>query len=148
MNTRIRTIFTSLLLSLVLIGSACAEESATGGTTTPPSTATTTVPSTVPSDGTTSEPTSTSPLDIQIAGFLFVDGDLEVDAGTTIRWTNQDRILHTVTSGTDEAPTGRFDLQLDGAGSTAQFTFDEPGTYEYFCSRHPHMTGTITVVAP
>lgn len=70
---------------------------------------------------------------------------LEVAVGTTVTWTNTDQILHTVTTGTPDAPDGRIDGQMPEAGSTFSFTFTEPGTYAYFCSRHTFMTGTIVV---
>lgn len=47
-------------------------------------------------------------------------------------------MLHQVTS------EGRFDSGITGGG-TYSHTFDEPGTYEYTCSVHRYMTGTVTV---
>ena len=60
--------------------------------------------------------------------------------------TNGDEILHTVTAGTSHHTTGEFDVTVDGRGATATFTVEEPGTYPYFCTRHPTaMTGTLVV---
>ncbi len=86
-----------------------------------------------------------------IKDFVFVPMELEVAAGTTVTWTNQDRFGHTVTAGTSREPTGEFDLTLglttdaDTSGETGTYTFDEPGTYAYFCRYHPSMQGTVTV---
>ena len=69
-----------------------------------------------------------------------------VAVGTTITWSNDDTAAHTVTSGNVNAgPTGVFDSGLFMAGGTFEFTFDEAGTYDYFCMVHPWMTGIIHV---
>ena len=96
--------------------------------------------------------------EVQIATFVFQPETLEIDAGTTVRWTNGDEILHTATSGEQTRqgipgvaedkparPDGTFDLEMDGAGSTASFTFVETGTYKYFCRVHAAMTGRVVV---
>lgn len=79
---------------------------------------------------------------------------LTVDAGTTVRWTQKDAGVHTVTSGTVEqagggvakAPDGRFDSGELATARTFTFTFDRPGTYPYFCSVHPAtMRGEVRV---
>lgn len=96
--------------------------------------------------------------EVQIATFVFQPATLEIDAGTTVRWTNGDEILHTATSGEQTRqgvpgveedkparPDGTFDLEMNGAGSTASFTFEEAGTYKYFCRVHAAMTGRVVV---
>jgi plastocyanin len=89
----------------------------------------------------------------------FAPATLEVDAGTKVTWTNLDaNVVHTATSGTpgDKGvpgldngttpdPDGTFDGDMDGADATFSFTFDEPGTYAYFCRVHQSMTGEIVV---
>jgi plastocyanin len=85
---------------------------------------------------------------VTIATFNFQPDPLEVKAGTTITFTNEDAIDHTVTAGTREAPTPEvFDGTLPEKGATFELTLDEPGTYDYFCQIHPGpgMTGTIEV---
>jgi plastocyanin len=93
---------------------------------------------------------------IDIKGFAFQPNPVHITVGTTVTWTNQDEILHTVTSGTrtydDQhlqkeivpGPPG-FDFQLDGKGKTATFTFSQAGTFNYLCSRHPGMDAQIVV---
>ncbi|MBI2708444.1 MAG: hypothetical protein HYX34_01925 [Actinobacteria bacterium] len=110
--------------------------------------------------GSASQPSATAPRRAAIAidTFMFSPRTLTVAAGTTVTWTNRDAILHTVTAGTrtydpndsgrvvSTDKTGLFDLQLDGRGATARFTFARRGTYRYFCNRHPGMEAQIRVV--
>ena len=77
--------------------------------------------------------------------FQFQPGALEVRSGTRVTWTNQDDITHTVTSGRPGSPDGRFDVPLDGKGTTGSATFSEPGVYPYFCARHQSMRGEVVV---
>jgi len=64
----------------------------------------------------------------------------EVEVGTTVTWTNRDDIPHTVVS--DEKVFKSKVLDTDEKFS---FTFTKPGTYGYFCSVHPKMTGKVVV---
>ena len=78
---------------------------------------------------------------VKIGNFTFGPQELKVKAGTTVTWTNEDDIPHTVVS-----PNNFRSKVLDTDGAFS-FTFTTPGTYKYFCSLHPHMTGTIVVEA-
>jgi len=78
---------------------------------------------------------------VEIGNFTFGPQELTVKAGTTVTWTNKDHIPHTVVS-----PNNFRSNVLDTNGTYA-FTFTTPGTYKYFCSLHPHMTGTVVVEA-
>jgi len=78
---------------------------------------------------------------VKIGNFSFGPQELKVKAGTTVTWTNEDDIPHTVVS-----PNNFRSKALD-TDATYAFTFTTPGTYKYFCSLHPHMTGTIVVEA-
>ncbi|MEY2433880.1 MAG: hypothetical protein QOC92_3605 [Acidimicrobiaceae bacterium] len=94
---------------------------------------------------------------VAIDTFMFTPKTLHVKVGETVMWTNEDNILHTVTSGTrGYAPgdsghvtathkDGMFDKQLDGKGATTEFTFTTAGTFHYFCDRHPGMEADIEV---
>jgi len=79
---------------------------------------------------------------IKIDNFTFDPPRLTVKAGTTVTWYNEDDIPHTV------AAVGKHfrSKALDTDGNFS-FTFTIPGSYEYFCSLHPHMTGVIVVEA-
>jgi plastocyanin len=83
--------------------------------------------------------------EVEVKLFRFRPGTLDVAAGRAVTWVNRDDIGHTVTSGTPEAPSGRFDAPLAGPASTATIRFAEPGVYPYFCSRHPAMRGEVRV---
>lgn len=77
---------------------------------------------------------------ISIDNFSFNKATITVPAGTKVTWVNHDDMLHTVT---DEGKTFKSD-PLD-SGDSYSHVFDKPGTYKYFCSLHPHMTGTVVV---
>ena len=74
---------------------------------------------------------------------------INVTPGTTVEWKNNDKVSHTVTSGTpSDNQTGTiFDSSLIAAGKDFSFTFNDPGTYNYFCQVHPWMTGQVIVAA-
>ena len=78
---------------------------------------------------------------ITIADFAFT-GATSVAVGETLTITNEDSVGHTWTS-TD----GQFDSGSLAEGATFEHTFDEAGSYDYFCSVHPDMSGTITAEA-
>ena len=84
-------------------------------------------------------PTST----VSIDNFTFGPQKMTVKAGTTVTWTNKDDIPHGIAS-SDNAFKRSAALDTDDSYS---FTFTTPGTYQYFCYIHPHMTGTIVVEA-
>ena len=72
--------------------------------------------------------------------------DVTVGVDETVIWSNDDTAPHTVTSGTIDAGfTGVFDSGLLVSGDTFEFTFNETGTFDYFCTIHPWMTGIIRV---
>lgn len=80
---------------------------------------------------------------IEIKDFSFQPKLVTVPVGTKVVWVNKDEEPHTVVS-TDKTFLSRA-LDTD---DTFAFTFDKPGTYEYFCSVHPRMTAKIVVTAP
>ncbi|MEJ7561469.1 MAG: cupredoxin domain-containing protein [Ilumatobacteraceae bacterium] len=90
------------------------------------------------------EPAGTEPQgaadEVTIADFAFDPAELEVAAGATVTWTNNDSATHTVES--DDETLMSDDLP---SGATYEMTFDEPGTYEYVCGIHPNMAGTVIV---
>jgi amicyanin len=67
-----------------------------------------------------------------------------VAVGTTVTWTNQDAVAHTVSSTSAPEAQG-FDSGLLDQGQSFAFTFTVPGTYKYQCNIHPFMKGTIVV---
>lgn len=77
-------------------------------------------------------------------GSQFQPAEVIVQAGTTVVWINQDGLPHTVTAGARGNPTGLFDATVEPGGEYS-FTFEEPGTYDYYCSIHPGMDGVVVV---
>jgi plastocyanin len=77
----------------------------------------------------------------------FDPDSLKAKAGDTIHVTNKDTIPHTVTSGTNGKPDGKFDTSIISPGESADIKLDKvkAGEVDYFCSIHPYMTGKITV---
>lgn len=95
---------------------------------------------------------SGSPVEVSIEAFAYVPPQIEVAAGTAVRWTNEDAFAHTVTSGTPDHVADRFDGvmgdlgEMTAAGETFSFTFTDAGTYTYFCRFHPlQMRATVVV---
>jgi amicyanin len=77
---------------------------------------------------------------VSIDNFTFNPQKLTVKAGTTVTWTNKDDIPHAI------AAVGKeFKSKVLDTDNGFSFTFTTPGVYDYFCSLHPHMTGTIMV---
>ena len=70
----------------------------------------------------------------------FQSGNLTVQVGDTVTWTNGDDMPHTVT-----AESGAFDSGNLNQGQTYTHTFETAGTFPYSCTYHPFMKGTVTV---
>ena len=72
--------------------------------------------------------------------------DITINAGDTVHWMNVDTAAHTVTGGSPaDGPSGVFDSSLVMVDATYEFTFDDAGSYDYFCMVHPWMVGSVTV---
>ena len=81
----------------------------------------------------------------KIDQIYFDPKDIKIAIGTTVKWTNNDEAVHTVTSGTAEkGPSALFDSSMMNAGSSFEYTFNSVGTVDYFCMVHPWMTGSVT----
>ena len=77
----------------------------------------------------------------------YIPYSISIKTGHAVVWINEDTAAHTVTSGTaDGGPDGVFDSSLFLSGATFEHTFDESGSYDYFCMVHPWMTGNIEAV--
>ena len=81
-------------------------------------------------------------VEVKIDNFTFNAQQVTVKTGDTVTWVNHDDIPHTVTS-----TTMAFRSKALDTDDKFSFTFATPGSYAYFCSLHPHMTGTIVVEA-
>lgn len=79
-------------------------------------------------------------VSIDIRNFDFSKNRLTVSPGTTVEWENYDGVPHTVT-----ANNGSFDSGRMRRGEEYRYTFNEEGTYSYYCVYHPSMKGTVEV---
>ena len=79
---------------------------------------------------------------VQISNFTFNAQVVTVKPGTTVTWTNADDIPHTIAS-----KDSLFKSKVLDSGEKFSFTFAKAGQFGYFCSIHPHMTGTVIVKA-
>ncbi|HEX8034341.1 MAG TPA: cupredoxin family copper-binding protein [Ktedonobacterales bacterium] len=77
---------------------------------------------------------------VQIVNFAYTPANIQVKAGTTVTWTNQDTAPHSVTF-----KNGMKDSGILQKGQTFSYTFTTPGTYQYYCTVHPYMTAIVTV---
>ncbi len=93
-------------------------------------------------------------IQIQMVGNSYYPKRAEVPVGSTVRWINEDVFdmlegertgKHDVVVVRADGPE-RFRSELLMHAETFEFTFTEPGSYEYICSIHPYMRGLITVV--
>ena len=83
---------------------------------------------------------SAATAEVKIDNFSFGPQTLTVPVGTTVTWTNRDDIPHTVVS-TD----GVFKSKVRDTDEQFSYTFAKAGTYPYYCSVHPKMTGKVVV---
>lgn len=127
-----RTLLTTLVLAAALAAcsSGAADEAPSSSAEVPSATAEATA----------------SDAEVAIDTFAYVPSTVTVPAGTTVMWTNEDATRHTVTAGSEDAPApDDFDLAVEDRGDVVEFTFEEPGTYAYYCVLHPFMEGVVEV---
>ncbi len=92
-----------------------------------------------PTPAPTPGPTPTI-TEVEISGFAFVPATITIPVGTTVTWFNKDSVAHTVSSREDVFDSGNL-----SGGATFSYTFDQNGSFEYYCKFHPYMTGKIIV---
>lgn len=83
---------------------------------------------------------SSAASDVTIKGFTYTPATLTIKVGTTVKWTNNDSVTHTVIS-----DTGLFDSGELASGDSYSFTFTQAGTFAYHCAMHPGMVASIIV---
>src|SRR6478609_6278297 len=83
---------------------------------------------------------SAANAEVKIDNFSFGPETLTVPVGATVTWVNRDDIPHTVVS-----TEGVFKSKVRDTDEKFSFTFTKAGTYPYFCSVHPKMTGKVVV---
>ena len=125
-----KTWFIALLVIAVLL-SGC-----TTTTTTQPATQT---PQPAPAQ--TPQTSTPAPVSVAIKSPSFTPDIVEISKGTTVIWTNDDGVRHTVTS-----VSGAFDSGNIEPGKTYSYTFNQAGPFEYSCVNHPSMTHGKVIV--
>ncbi|MBI4785649.1 MAG: cupredoxin domain-containing protein [Chloroflexi bacterium] len=120
-----------VILLLVLLVAACSSESAP-------------TPAAAPTIAAATQPAKVAE-NVEIKTFSFKPNRIKVKAGSTVTWTNQDGIEHSITGGLPPTPSGAFDSDFITKGQTFSFAFDKPGEYTYFCKRHNSMQGMVSV---
>ena len=118
MSRRLTTLLV-LLVAVIATAGACASNARSGG--------------------------ESASVAVEIKTFQYSPNELTVEKGTTVTWTNNDEILHTVTSKDTDSEAGGFDGQLADKGTTFSHTFDQTGTFAYGCTRHSGMKATVVV---
>ncbi len=77
---------------------------------------------------------------VAIVNYTFSPASLTIAVGDTVVWTNNDNVVHTVTS-----TTGVFNSGSLGNNATFSYIFKSAGTFDYYCTIHPYMTGKVIV---
>lgn len=99
------------------------------------------------SDGGTDETTAigggngSAATEVEIVEFSYDPDPIEVEVGDAVTWTNEDSAPHTAT-----ADDGSFDTGTLDKGKRGAVSFEEAGTFPYFCEIHPTMHGSVEVV--
>jgi len=78
---------------------------------------------------------------VEIEDYAYNPDPVTIEEGGKVTWINKDSVAHTAT-----ADDGSFDTGAIEEGKLKSETFKQPGTYNYICSIHPTMHGTIEVV--
>jgi len=75
----------------------------------------------------------------------YIPSIIIIEKGKQVTWVNEDSAFHSITSGFYTAPTELFDSGYLDPFESYTLTFDEAGTYDYFCTLHPWMKGQVIV---
>ena len=78
---------------------------------------------------------------VSMEGIAFNPSEVSVGVGDTVTWTNNESVAHDVTA--DSFSSGEPGGMM--SGDTFEHTFEEAGTFDYVCTVHPGMEGTVTV---
>jgi len=85
-------------------------------------------------------PVTPSTVEVTIEGFAYKPAALNILVGTTVTWYNKDSVTHTVTARDKSFDSGSLSLN-----DTFSYTFEQSGTFEYYCTIHPYMEGKVVV---
>jgi plastocyanin len=135
-----RELIILFILSSVFLAIGCTGNNA-GNSSTPTATPATTSAETNLTANTVETPSNSTGgqiVEVRMEGFAFKPDSVTIASGDTVKWTNMDSAGHDV-SGTD------FKSSLLQKGDSYEHQFTKSGTYDYVCSIHPGMKGTIKV---
>ncbi len=128
---------TPLIIGAVLVIAIAGEVAIGVGSKKSPATNSMTMAS--PTMSTSANATATDK--VTIASYAFGPSTITIKAGTTVTWTNNDAVSHTVTVDSGDGPKS----PLFARGGTYTYTFAKAGTFTYHCEPHPYMKGTVVV---
>jgi plastocyanin len=92
--------------------------------------------------GSQSSDRAQAPVQVVIDNFTFKPAEITIPAGTKVTWINHDDVPHTATS---SAKPRQFDSGALDTDEQFSHVFTTPGTYDYFCAVHKHMTARVIV---
>jgi plastocyanin len=90
-------------------------------------------------------PTKVSRPGCEETNRCYVPSSITTNPGKQVTWVNEDSAFHSVTSGFYDTPTNLFDSGYLDPFESFTVTFEESGTYDYFCTLHPWMNGQVIV---
>lgn len=90
-------------------------------------------------------PTKVSRPGCEETDMCYIPATITVKVGEEVTWVNEDSAFHSVTSGSYDAPTELFDSGYMDPYELYMITFDQAGTFDYFCTLHPWMKGQVIV---
>lgn len=93
---------------------------------------------------TSATPTAVATTTVTIQNMAFSPSVITVKQGSTVTWTNQDTVAHTVTADATGQPNSPASPSI-APGGTYNHTFTSTGTFHYHCKIHPDMTATVIV---
>jgi plastocyanin len=133
----------SIAFSLLAVTACGSDDATSSDSIATPDTPVTTPDTSMTTDGPDAVDAPSAEASVGVKDSRFDPTDIEIAAGGTVTFTNNDPYDHTITSAADSSI--EFDSGAIGQDATFEQTFDTAGTYEYFCEIHPTMRGTITV---
>lgn len=128
-------LFISVMTLIIINTISCTSETASISPTTQPVSEQVT-----PTQITTTPSQQQTSVSIAINNFTYIPPTIEITSGTKVTWTNNDSVAHTVTSNDKIFDSGNMPRN-----ATFNFTFNNTGTYEYYCIPHPYMKGKIII---
>ena len=90
-------------------------------------------------------PTKVSRPGCEETDTCYIPTTITIESGMNVTWVNEDSAFHSVTSGSYDAPTELFDSGYMDPYESYTVTFDQAGTFDYFCTLHPWMKGQVVV---